>query len=188
MAIKTSLTDPIQISKLNHPDHSGTIGVSICPGKKSPSMFGGVWDRNLITDLDAIQHEFNPTAVITLMPHDELLVNKVPNIGTAIVERGMYWFHMPIKDMNPPDVSFSNSWEKIVPTIVKMIQNGDNVLIHCKGGLGRSGTIAALVLIELGISNKKAIIQVREARPGAIDISEQVKYVLQYSSISPTPD
>ena len=188
MPIKTSLTDPIHITHINHPEHSGIIGVSICPGKKSPSTFGGVWDRDLITDLVAIQNKFKPTAVVTLMPDDELYVNKVPNIGDAIVERGMHWFHMPIQDMTAPDVSFDNSWEKIAPTIVNMIKKGDNVLIHCKGGLGRSGTIAALILIELGISNEQAIIRVRQARPGAIDISDQEKYVLRYSPINISRD
>ena len=78
--------------------------------------------------------------------------------------------------------------EKVAPTIVNMIKKGDNVLIHCKGGLGRSGTIAALILIELGISNEQAIIQVRQARPGAIDIADQEKYVLRYSPINLSRD
>ena len=188
MPIKTSLTDPIHVTEITHPEHSGIIGVSICPGKKSPSTFGGVWDRDLATDLEAIQNKFNPTAIVTLMPHDELDVNKVANIGDAVVERDIRWFHIPIKDMNAPDHSFNNFWSEIGPKIIGMIKQGDNVLIHCKGGLGRSGTIAALILIELGISNDEAIIQVRQARPGAIDIADQEKYILQYSRINPFND
>jgi len=54
-----------------------------------------------------------------------------------------------------------------------MIKQGDNVLVHCRGGLGRSGTIAALLLIEFGLPNGLAIAQVRIARLAAIDIVEQ---------------
>ena len=118
------------------------------------------------------------------MPSDELTINKVDMIGEAIIDRGLEWIHLPIKDMNGPDISFDNSWIKVVQNIVDRIQQGEHILVHCKGGLGRSGTIAALLLIELGIPNDKAIIQVRQARPGAIDIADQEKYILQYSPLS----
>jgi ADP-ribosyl-[dinitrogen reductase] hydrolase len=118
------------------------------------------------------------------MPSDELTINKVDMIGEAIIDRGMEWIHLPIKDMNGPDISFDNSWIKVVQNIVDRIQQGEHILVHCKGGLGRSGTIAALLLIELGIPNDKAIIQVRIARPGAIDIADQEKYILQYSPLT----
>ena len=65
-----------------------------------------------------------------------------------------------------------------------MIKQGDNVLVHCRGGLGRSGTIAALLLIEFGVPNDQAIIKVRNARPGAIDIAEQEEYVSRYVALS----
>jgi len=118
------------------------------------------------------------------MPSDELTINKVDMIGEAIIDRGLEWIHLPIKDMNGPDISFDNSWMKVIQNIVDRIRQGEHILVHCKGGLGRSGTIAALLLIELGIPNDKAIIQVRQARPGAIDIADQEKYILQYSPLS----
>ena len=78
MMAKTSITDPIWVTKIDHPDQPGKIGVSICPGKKSPSVFGGMWDRDLELDLTAIQRDFDPTAIVTLMTDDELSANKVP--------------------------------------------------------------------------------------------------------------
>ena len=64
-----------------------------------------------------------------------------------------------------------------------MIKQGDNVLVHCRGGLGRAGTIGALLLIEFGLPNDRAIIKVRIARPGAIDIAEQEEYVRRYVAL-----
>ena len=42
-----------------------------------------------------------------------------------------------------------------------------DVLVHCRGGLGRAGTIAARLLIELGVEPAKAIEDVRAVRPGS---------------------
>ena len=185
MIAKTSVTDPIRITEIGHPDQAGKIGITLCPGKKSPSTFGGIWDRDLVMDLTAIKREFDPTAIVTLMPDDELSENKVPTLGQAVLDHGMEWFHLPIQDMTAPDVSFDIAWVKIAPRILHMIKQGGNVLVHCKGGLGRSGTIAALILIEFGIPNGLAISLVREARPGAIDIAAQEEYVRRYVAVGP---
>ena len=177
---RTSITDPIWVTKIDHPNHPGKIGVSICPGKKSPSVFGRAWDRDLVLDLAAIQRDFDPTAIVTLMADDELSANKVPNLGQAVLDHGMKWFHLPIQDMTAPDESFGGVWAEIAPSILQMIKQGDNVLVHCRGGLDRSGTLAALLLIEFSILNGQAIAQVRIARPSAIDIAEQEEYVRRY--------
>ena len=177
---RTSLTDPIWVTKIDHIDHPGKIGVSICPGKKSPSVFGGMWDRDLELDLTVIKRDFDPTAILTLMTDDELSANKVPSLGQAVLDHGIEWLHIPIQDMTAPDESFDSAWPEIAPTILSMIEQGDNVLIHCRGGLGRSGTLAALLLIEFGVPNRQAIAQVRTERPGAIDIAEQEEYVHRY--------
>lgn len=53
------------------------------------------------------------------------------------------------------------------------------MLVHCRGGLGRAGTIGARLLIELGMEPETAIRRVRAMRPGAIETREQEKYVLE---------
>ena len=52
------------------------------------------------------------------------------------------------------------------------------LLVHCRGGLGRAGTIAARLLVELGMEPKQAIASVRAVRPGAIETSDQEDFVL----------
>ncbi|MDP7292161.1 MAG: hypothetical protein QF497_08015, partial [Verrucomicrobiota bacterium] len=63
--------------------------------------------------------------------------------------------------------------------------NGESIVLHCKGGLGRTGTIAARLLVELGMTPGNAILAVREARPGAIETSAQETYVL---ACKPVPE
>ena len=59
-----------------------------------------------------------------------------------------------------------------------VVRRGGRILVHCRGGLGRAGTIAARLLVELGTSPDEAIRAVRHVRPGAIETREQERYVL----------
>ena len=69
MNVKTSITDPIEVAEVipqHYPGYyPGKIGISLCPGKKGPSSFGGVWDRDLATDLSVIKRDFGATAIVT---------------------------------------------------------------------------------------------------------------------------
>ena len=51
------------------------------------------------------------------------------------------------------------------------------------GGKGRSGTIAAILLIEFGEDNKKAIEIVRDRRKGAIETKAQEDFIANYKVI-----
>ena len=51
-------------------------------------------------------------------------------------------------------------------------------MVHCRGGLGRTGTVAACVLIALHrYSANEAIAAVRAARKGTVQTSEQEDFV-----------
>jgi ADP-ribosyl-[dinitrogen reductase] hydrolase len=56
---------------------------------------------------------------------------------------------------------------------------GESIVVHCRGGPGRTGVIAARLLIELGESPQRALSRVRAARPGAVENREQEIYVLE---------
>ena len=58
-----------------------------------------------------------------------------------------------------------------------LLRGGEDVLVHCKGGLGRAGMIAARLLVELGMDPEQAIRDVRRARKGAIETSSQLALV-----------
>ena len=65
-----------------------------------------------------------------------------------------------------------------------MLKNGQGIVVHCRGGLGRTGLIAAQLLIELGEMPSKALERVRAARPGAVETRQQEKYVLSLQNLT----
>ena len=48
-------------------------------------------------------------------------------------------------------------------------------------GLGRTGTVASMLLIERGIDVEESISMVRKARPGTIQTFEQEEFLRKYS-------
>ena len=104
------------------------------------------------------------------------------NTILSLVE-DLKWMHMPIEDLKAPDRQFNEKWETTKVLLKNDLIEGKNIVIHCMGGKGRSGTIAAILLIEFGEDNKKAIEIVREKRKGAIETEEQEKFILNYNRI-----
>ncbi|MEL0215349.1 MAG: dual specificity protein phosphatase family protein [Burkholderiaceae bacterium] len=83
-----------------------------------------------------------------------------------------------MKDMTPPDSEFLLNFSSTHSELVNAVRSGFGIAIHCKGGLGRSGTIAALLLRNFGFSSQQAIQTVRKTRPGSIETMEQELFLL----------
>jgi ADP-ribosyl-[dinitrogen reductase] hydrolase len=174
---RTSITHPLQIAALSAGPTLGRVGVTFCPGKYDRHAMSGYWDRDLSLDLDAIR-TWGAAAVVTLVEKKELVTLRVERLGNEVVRRGMLWFHLPIVDASTPDEAFEREWKVAGYELRTLLRSGRDVLVHCRGGLGRAGTIAARLLIEFGMEPATAIRQVRAVRPDAIETHGQEKYVL----------
>jgi ADP-ribosyl-[dinitrogen reductase] hydrolase len=137
----------------------------------------GAWDRDLGIDLDALR-DWGAAAVITLIEAHEFESLGVDSLGEEVIGRHMDWLHLPIQDVSVPGRDFEQAWKEQGEGIRARLRNGFDVVVHCKGGLGRAGTVAARLLVELGWEPSKAISAVRQARPGAIETGGQQDYVL----------
>ena len=176
---KTSTTHPLRIDSLVVGSVSGRIGLTFCPGKKQTDAQSGFWDRSLDDDLRAIKG-FGAVALVTLMPDSELQSLGVSSrqIGDKTSELGIEWYQLPIPDGGVPDRGFEESWADAGRRLRAHLKAGHNIVIHCKGGLGRTGTVAARLLIEFGADSRNAIQSVRKARLGAIENDRQERYIL----------
>jgi ADP-ribosyl-[dinitrogen reductase] hydrolase len=101
---------------------------------------------------------------------------------------GMTHLLLPIVDTRIPDEAWETNWQYVGPQVRMALKRGERVLIHCLGGLGRTGTLAARLLIEFGMEPEEAVCIVRKARPGAIENAIQEDYVRRQECIEmPVP-
>lgn len=91
-------------------------------------------------------------------------------------QKGIDVIYFPISDFGIPEredliTNLDRTFEKAL--------DGKNILVHCNGGLGRTGMfLACFVKRALGLSGEQAISWVRERIPGAVETDSQYKMVL----------
>lgn len=179
---RTSVTHPIRIDAISAGKSHGNIGITFCPGKVQADAVTGSWARDLRTDLEAIS-EWGASIVVSLIEDHEIEALQVQGIGEECRRLGLTWIHLPIPDVSIPSEAFESSWVTVGEGLRSVLRNGFSITVFCKGGLGRSGTIAARLLTELGANPAEAIRIVRKARPGAIETDAQEQHVLRQRTI-----
>ncbi len=171
---KTSESHPIRVDFLPSEELKlpGRLGLTFAPGKRT-SETGGRWARDLETDLERLREEYQVEVLVSLMEHAEYSELEIPNLFQKAEERGIEILHLPIPDYGVPTEPEADEYEPLVENVVERLEKGETVVVHCRGGLGRSGMFAASVLVALGRPARKAIEAVREAREGAIETPDQ---------------
>lgn len=177
MPIRTSITDPLRIDEVSAYPAPGVIGITFCPGKRDANARSGAWERDLAADLGAIR-DWGASTLVTLIEDHEFGLLGVPNLPSLAAAVGLEWHHLPIRDVSIPDGRFDEGWQSAGPRLSALLTGGGRVVVHCRGGLGRAGMVASMLLIEQGVAPEDAIRRVRAARPGAIETKEQERFVL----------
>lgn len=162
----------LPIAALGAGEGRGRIGFVRCPGRRD--LPGAC--RTLREDIAALR-AWGAGLVVTLAEQAELEALGVPDLGARVRAAGMAWLHLPIRDFDVPDAAFETAWTIAGAAIRTRLLAGRDVVLHCRGGLGRSGMIAARLLVELGTEPEAAIAAARAARPGAIETAAQEAHV-----------
>jgi len=176
--MRTSEISPILIAEVPIPPSQGLLGLTFCPGKKDS---GARWDRDLHTDVKVIRN-WGAAVVLTLIEDHEFRMLKVERLEDEVRAAGMEWLHLPIIDVNVPDERFEDRWVKEASQIHHRLDRGERILIHCRGGLGRTGLVAGRIMVERGFQVQQAIRRIRAVRPHAIETRAQEAYVFGCAS------
>ena len=91
---------------------------------------------DLERDLDAIA-AWGANAVVTLLEPRELRKLAITRLGAEVERRGMEWLHLPIPDVSTPGPESEARWPEVSRRLRARLDAGENVLVHCRGGLGR---------------------------------------------------
>ena len=180
----TSTSNPLRIAEITVGTAGGRIGITFAPGKQQPDGLAAAHQRDLTADLDVIA-AWNAAAVVTLVEAHELDSLGITLLGAEVRRRHMQWHHWPIQDYGVPDAAFMAAWPTRSAMLRSVLACGGRVLVHCKGGLGRAGTISARLLVEGGMAPGDAIRAVRAMRPGAVETGPQEAWVRAGGAVAP---
>ena len=172
---------------IEHQSYVEPLGVK---GKVILTSFPGLdinknFQQNILLNQLSMFTNLKCSTVISLVEDSEFnqLCDKKLFVR-EIYKHNLKWIHMPIEDLKIPDHKFKEKWDTTKTLLKKDLLKGNNIVLHCKGGVGRSGTIAALILIEHGEEHTEAIKHVRKKRQGAIENELQEQFVLNYRTFS----
>ncbi|AKF09150.1 Putative tyrosine phosphatase-related protein [Sandaracinus amylolyticus] len=152
--------------------HRGQLGLTICPGRLDR-------DRDLDADLDTLR-AMGTRTLVTLLGAPELAWAGVPDLAARAAGRGLETIAFPIRDQGAPAEPDVRALCRVID---ERLARGETIVVHCMGGLGRSGLVAACVLIDLGLDAERALAEVRRARgPRAVESDAQEVFVRTYAA------
>jgi len=94
----------------------------------------------------------------------------------ACAAAGIRFHAFPIEDRGIPE---RPAFDFFLDDLVEVLRRGGFVVVHCRGGIGRSSVTAAALLVRLGMSPGAALKAIRQVRGFPIpDTMEQYDFVM----------
>lgn len=132
-----------------------------------PGVAGGLWlcGKHFIgPDPESALRKTGASTAVCLSQAPEL-ADRYPDyvewLDTNAGGRAV-WF--PVPDLHAPDVELAAA---LVADLRRRIEADEVLLVHCGAGIGRAGTIAAALLMAMGIGLDEAVATVAASRPMA---------------------
>lgn len=95
--------------------------------------------------------------------------------------RGMDFLSFPIPDRQVPDSEAAMA--SILEALDAALASGKNLLVHCRQGVGRTGLVAACLLVAKGFSPEDAVARLSAARGESIpETPEQRRWIDRYAA------
>ena len=96
----------------------------------------------------------------------------------AAKAHGMAVLHLPVKDFAAPTL---DQLFEFTSTVHEWLSEGKRVGVHCRAGLGRTGTFLAAYFVTTGMTAGAAIEHVRVLRPGSVETAAQEQTVYAFA-------
>ena len=116
------------------------------------------------------------TDVVSLLEDFEIRELELSQEGAVAARAGLIFERFPIPDRGIP--AQPEKARRLCAVIAARIREGRSIGVHCRAGIGRSGMIAAGVLLQLGIQENMVWQRVSSARGVPVpDTDEQRHFV-----------
>ncbi len=143
----------------------GTLALTSMPGR------GG----NYSGDLDAVAG-WKPGLILSMATEVEMILDGARDFGADVRSRACRWVHLPVEDYGTPCDDVNTRWAEASAAARHALSGGGRVLIHCKGGCGRSGMAVLRLMVECGERQDAALNRLRALRPCAVETDEQMRW------------
>lgn len=137
---------------------------------------GGDW---LSADLASWKRAGADVVVSLLTPEEENDLGIGQEAGET-KRQGMEFDSFPIPDRQIP--KSEAKWAEFLDEVTGDLSGGKNVVVHCRQGIGRSGLMAACLLVRKGISPGAAVEMISAAREVSVpETPEQRDWIDHYA-------
>ena len=157
-SVRTSRTHPLRIDWLDPP---APVGMTLLPGVHGESTYGFRWQRDLDSDLDELRR-LGATALVCLLEDHEFDQYEIRELIPKARSRGLEVLRLAIVDGGVP--RRLEEVDELLDAVDAHAAKGGRLVIHCRGGLGRTGTIAGCYLVRHGTSSGEALAMLRRVR------------------------
>lgn len=140
---------------------------------------GGDW----LADEMSAWRQSGVDAVLSLLTPEEEQDLDLKQESSAVKARGMKFASLPIPDRQVP-----NSESEVSDALDRLdadLSAGKNVVIHCRQGIGRTGLIAACLLVGKGETPEAAVKALTAARRVPVpETTEQRRWIDHYATVA----
>jgi atypical dual specificity phosphatase len=137
-----------------------------------PNQLAGAAQPGLLAELDddlAFLRRVGVARIVTLTTRP---------LPASVADAGFELIHFPIADMGiPTPRACERLCARLIPDLDRL-----PTLLHCRGGLGRTGTIAACCLVSLGQDPQQALAGVRRVNHNYVQSPAQRQFIGHYAS------
>jgi protein-tyrosine phosphatase len=119
--------------------------------------------------------------VVSLLTADEEADLDLKMESTVAADWGMRFLSFPIVDRQVPESE--GGLAAALARVDRELASGKNVVLHCRQGIGRTGLVAACLLLTKGLDPKAAVQRLSSARGLAVpETTEQREWIDRFAA------
>jgi len=158
---------------------TGALGMTVLPGKRRIGYSGPQW-RNPVADARRLRDVHGCTTLLLLVEDIDLDASRAWATLPALTAAGIEVVRHPVADMDVPHDAAA--YRVTLDAVACRLAAGERVVVACRGGLGRTGTAVACLLVDGGAGADQAIAAVRAARRGTVERPAQEAFVRSWAA------
>jgi protein-tyrosine phosphatase len=116
---------------------------------------------NMIQEISNMQEE-KVEFVLSLLQADEASQIGLANEELILEAAGIEFAQIPIADFGVPENG--SEIDSVVLDMARYLETGGSLVVHCRGGIGRSSMVVSAILTHLGVKSNDALRHVEKAR------------------------